>query len=310
MEIKPVKDTKIPNYPTLEYYIEYPEMFLRSIPESWVKNKYVATSLAAFVLCGSGSSNSAQADFPITIEAQKDTISKSESTPQKNNTIKVAPIFAHGEGSGAIGCIVLSPPVFLPEDEALKIISDMLKAQGIVLSSVDCPTIKWSKTCYDDMLLGNLNVKDCVAEIGMYMCNPKLNLAVKYVSDRDYDKIMPPPTMRTTVSRYNTKQAAMLLQEELSRQEKVYAGVFYDPMPPQQKQSYDDTLEGTRLSHKDPKTGEDVIYELRGRRWEKAEESVEKPPKARSPEEEISREQLTAQVNDFINWLKKEQIIK
>jgi hypothetical protein len=45
----------------------------------------------------------------------------------------VAPIFKHGEGRGAVGCVVVSPPVFLSEEEAMQIIGEELAKSGIRL---------------------------------------------------------------------------------------------------------------------------------------------------------------------------------
>ena len=47
----------------------------------------------------------------------------------------VAPIFVHGEGRGASGCIVMNPPVFLSEEEALQILGEELARAGIKLGA-------------------------------------------------------------------------------------------------------------------------------------------------------------------------------
>ena len=49
--------------------------------------------------------------------------------------ITVAPIFKHGEGRGATGCIVVSPPVFLSEEEALQIVKEELAKHGVQLAA-------------------------------------------------------------------------------------------------------------------------------------------------------------------------------
>lgn len=45
----------------------------------------------------------------------------------------VAPIFEHGKGRGLTGCIVVSPPVFLSEEEAMQIVREELGKHGIQL---------------------------------------------------------------------------------------------------------------------------------------------------------------------------------
>jgi hypothetical protein len=45
--------------------------------------------------------------------------------------ITVAPIFKHGEGRGATGCVVMTPPVFLSEEEGMQILREELAKHGI-----------------------------------------------------------------------------------------------------------------------------------------------------------------------------------
>lgn len=46
----------------------------------------------------------------------------------------VAPIFEHGEGRGATGCVVVNPPVFLSEQDAMQVIREELPKSGVSLS--------------------------------------------------------------------------------------------------------------------------------------------------------------------------------
>ena len=47
----------------------------------------------------------------------------------------VAPIFAHGDGRAYMGCVAVSSPVFLSEEEALQIIKEELAKEGIELGA-------------------------------------------------------------------------------------------------------------------------------------------------------------------------------
>src|SRR5208283_1150966 len=47
----------------------------------------------------------------------------------------VAPIFAHGDGRGAVGCVVINPPVFLSEQDAMQVIREQLAKAGVALSA-------------------------------------------------------------------------------------------------------------------------------------------------------------------------------
>ena len=42
----------------------------------------------------------------------------------EGGAIAVAPIFEHGEGRLATGCIVITPPVFLSEEEGMQILRE------------------------------------------------------------------------------------------------------------------------------------------------------------------------------------------
>ncbi|XHR27970.1 MAG: hypothetical protein ACFUZC_18825 [Chthoniobacteraceae bacterium] len=45
--------------------------------------------------------------------------------------LRVAPLFAHGKGQGAFGCVVVTPPVFLTEAEAREVIEEEAKKAGV-----------------------------------------------------------------------------------------------------------------------------------------------------------------------------------
>ena len=47
----------------------------------------------------------------------------------------VAPIFEHGDGRGATGCVVVSPPVFLSEEEGMQILREELAKHGVHLKT-------------------------------------------------------------------------------------------------------------------------------------------------------------------------------
>ena len=93
MEPRPVIESRNPNYPT---------------------RRDVLAGAAAFALAALG--------------GQWRVIAATE-----EGKIVVAPIFEHGTGRGADGCVVVSPPVFLSEEEAVQVIREELAKQGIKL---------------------------------------------------------------------------------------------------------------------------------------------------------------------------------
>src|ERR1035437_4244594 len=158
MEIKPVKIKRKPGYPTIKTFIENPELLSKNVPFAWIRNQYAATTLATFILCGAGNQSSAQKTKPATVVVSK-YIKKDKPAAIKSvkrDSVKVARIFSHGDGSGAIGCEVMSPPVFISEDEARNIIFDALKAENIVFSTTkNNPVLNFTASaiaddCFDD----------------------------------------------------------------------------------------------------------------------------------------------------------------
>lgn len=282
MEIKPITKSRQPNYPTIELFVMHPELLSQNIPSSWFKNRLVATSLAGFLLssCGAGTpKKSTEADIVNVLKVDNQNeikidstvaVDKAISTQQKkttaNNNIvtNIAPVFAHGDGRGATGCIVMSPPVFISEDEAIKIILDKLKAEGYNFSNENCPTFSFkvlpiANEC--DEPKGKAKIK---LKMDAYNSNSKW--AIQFISTDDYDKFKNDECW-SSVSGYDTKKAAEIINQEFKKKKLTNAVVFYDPMP---------------------KTDD----------WDKYEKTKEE-----------AKELLLAQVNDFIDWLKKNNII-
>ena len=64
---------------------------------------------------------------PVQAEDGRDTSARRVPAPEQpdpsRDAFSVAPVFIHGEGRGALGCVVVSPPVFLSEAEALEVLA-------------------------------------------------------------------------------------------------------------------------------------------------------------------------------------------
>jgi len=279
MEIKPVKIKRKPGYPTIKAFIENPVLLSKNVPFAWIRNQYAATTLATFILCGVGNQSSAQkaklATAIISNSIKKDKPAAIQSV--KHDTVKVARIFSHGDGSGAIGCEVMSPPVFISEDEAREIIFTALKAENIVFNTTNCPVIKFMATPIANDCLNETQKKKskkAKVEVSLDGYNAKNNLAIEYVSVADFKKFRIDDGCYSTAQGIGTLEAAYLIRDELSAQAKMNAVVFYDPMP------Y-------------VKFNENELSKI-------TEEKANK----------LAREQLLEQVKDFIDWIKKEGIIK
>jgi len=278
MEIKPVKSTKKPGYPTISRYIEHPQLLSKNIPVAWLKNKYVTTALASFIMYGCNNFSNTAKNQP-SVEIIPDSLSGNRNQQQADAihgmSVKVAPVFVHGEGRGVTGCVAISPPVFISEEEALNIIFEALEAEGIKIQSGNNPVIKFSAPAiaddchFFDEEKTELPVAKVELEADGY--NQENNLIIHYVSTWDFDKFRSEDDCRSSVQDYDTQKAAGLIRENLVKEGKNNAVVFYDPL----------------------------ISERRRTRVGEPEETTKV----------TSRDMLLAQVQDFIVWMKNEGLL-
>jgi hypothetical protein len=278
MKCKPIKLKNKPGYPTIQDYVENPGLLSKHVPNAWIKNQYAATTLATFILCGNACD--AKKAKPETVICE-DRISKKSHTDLISksvfDTLKVAPIFSHGDGAGATGCIVMSPPVFISEDEARKIILEALKVENIQFATTNCPTLAFKAPAIANDCFGDDSAKIPSAEVKIRMdgYNDKYNLAFEYVSAEDYSKFRSDDGCFSSVQGFNTKQAAELIRDEIIKRKKVNSAIFYDPIP-------------------------SMNFDLDDKRsFEKIEADAKK----------AAKDQLLAQVTDFIDWLKKSGLL-
>jgi hypothetical protein len=273
MEIKPFIAKKPPEYPTEYLFINNPELFRRYIPLRWYKNQLVCTALSVFIVAGATSCDSlaTKPNTEITDPNGKDKPSK-----DNNDSIKVAPIFVHGDGSGAVGCMVISPPVFITESEAIQIIMEELGKENIKLDTNSRPNFHFeSNAIANDSYIDD---KVRIASIDMKIDGMDIEhkFMIEFVSTDDYSlfktKPMPSDTFlrNSSVHGFDTKQAAEIVRDQLIKKSISNAVVFYDPIASVEE--------------------EDDPGDIKA----KAE----------------AKKLLVAQVQDFINWLKTEEIIK
>lgn len=242
MEIKPVHNTPKPNYPTIELFVRYSGLLSCNLPVNWIKNKFVATSLMAFLLSGCGTNTTRKSETVEIVDSLGSNDSREGETAvnlddsinvlqmeMENNPIAtdIAPVFAHGSGSGVSGCIVMSPPVFLSEDEALKIILSELALEGYYLSRENCPVFPFevppiANEC--DEVKGTAKIL-----LKMDAYNPYSNWAIQFITKDDYARFKNDNCM-SSVSDCDTKKAAEIINEQLRKQKRTNAVVFYDPI--------------------------------------------------------------------------------
>ena len=145
MQIKPVKTTAAPQYPKREAVSA--EQIKISVPLRWANSrtaKAALATLAAMSLAGcTRTAGVPIAPSPTTEETVTQTPIITDVLPGEAMapTISVAPLFEHGDGMGAFGCDMVTPPVFLTEDEALSVINNVAKEYGITFSVQGAPAL-------------------------------------------------------------------------------------------------------------------------------------------------------------------------
>ena len=280
MRCNPVKNYPSPKYPIYADIISHPELLQKHLPPIWKKTARIA-SLAAFFL----SLNGCEADLPNTI---------------------TAPVFEHGSGTGGIGCMMIAPPVFLSEEEALQLIKDQLSANGIYasMSKVPIKGVVVSKKKY-----GTKRVE--VSSPNPYKCDiydPTRELSIEFVSKEEYFQLGGEKETDISWQNFKFKELAKQISTNVKENgKKGYFGIFYEPgaiLSPEltkpiqrERQKQFDAArrkgmeELAKQSHEINQRYDDEIQNLT---------TIEK---------EKSKQMLREQVKDFLDWLTAQGVI-
>lgn len=304
MKAESVKRYEVPRYPEKKVVLRNPGI-LKTIPKRWKGNIKVGIALSSLLFltltaCDQENSKSGEEalnDKPVDISNRK---IDAEITPGQ----KAAPLFEHGEGIGSYGCVVVTPPVFLSEEEARGVIIEEAKKYGIKFDKDDeeietTVEIKESSEIKNDeeatfvfLPKTSVSIIDKVVEeengkkeneyikhgsIILDGCDVEKKIGFEYVSEIDFRKWNPGFSESGIVGSYNIIKTAKTFTESIKdKTEDKFVGTFYDPM--------------TYLVEEEL-TGKYDDKELEDKRLE------------------ISREQLREQVRDFIYWLKAQGVI-
>ncbi len=269
--MRKVRRQRRPGYPTRPDVRRDPDLLRRHVPSAWKKSAQVTAALSIMLA-------SAYA----------------QDVPLKTKGFKVAPIFEHGDGQGATGCVVMCPPQFLAEDEALRIITRELEKAGI-------PTPDRGQS-FRDITIGDNKLPpppdiDATAPwtpdllegerkpIIFDLYEPLEGVVIKFISSSDRkfavaDRDKYPSSFSSVVS-YDFLDAAKRLRKNLERNRSyrnLYCGIFYDPC------DYRKAVDPAKIP-----LGPD-----HDAKWREAVEAAKSNP----------AELLRAQVHDFIEWLK------
>lgn len=190
----------------------------------------------------------------------------------KSTPTRIAPVFQHGDGRGSFGCEAINPPVVLSEAEARQVIIEEAKRSGIVFNQkdVELPSVKIQLEV--DMSLYPEGKTEVLKLDGK---DTKRNIGFEYVSMDDTELWQ--AASNGTAHTVEPLKAAKLLRKQLATgKPRGTYGVFYDPfVRPKSADSRNQNV--TEISEYDAS--------------------------------KASKEELRAQVRDFIKWLKVEGVI-
>jgi len=284
-KIKPLKSYREPGYPGKEFFAANPGRLLSYVPGAWVNKPLALGALLAFVCSGSLPAparellpTSTGQDEKLASNENTKTAAKTgaveQKTTQQKQSVAVAPLFIHGTGTGAIGCIVMAPPVFLTEAEAIEIILTELKNAGFRFDTNDyiVPGV-FTREVIEQYAGENREPmrQELDSQHPFYfdLYDKQHNVGIKFISEDNYFKLGGAMDS-SSVQGYDFIDIAQKTREILMGQGKTNAAVFYDPL---------------------------VKSEDYSRRTN--DEALEK-----------GTQELKEQVKDFIYWIEREVISK
>jgi hypothetical protein len=242
---------KRPNYPTIDILKDNPEM-LKVFPITWRRNPIISSALSFLLMTGcsylkESSNNSKNSGEFIEVSQNLAELDKRES--KLINQKKHAPIFEYGEGSGYTGCIVITPPVFLDEREALSIIKEVFKKLNVnqFYENIKFDSIYSNQK---EIVSWEYNNENHIAEnlipklIKFDLFFPEINLGVIYVDrwdhftypdvqislDDERNRIEAFDMRLYGIGSVSTKEQAFFVNNILNEQDIINTVVFYDPV--------------------------------------------------------------------------------
>jgi len=306
--VTPVKRYATPKYPTQTDANHTPEL-LKKLPSKWEKNAAVITAISmigAITLTSCGV-------FEPKIRGYN---------PASRNFLNVAPVFIHGEGTGYMGCVMVAPPVFLSEQEALAIIKDIMESEGLNLSGKIPEYVatsnkknyekKYSWERYpENEWLGDGNV-------GLDFYDGKKGVAVSYISmekgQTTYEEAASLKNIEELMDwRSRPRELAEMAAEDFAKQKgDIAIGVFYEPGTDWASEEHKKILDEFRAKNSElwEKYYDEETQGIAEKYFDEFDREFEE---ARAEYETKTRlcieEELSNQVRDFIKWLQGQGII-
>jgi hypothetical protein len=292
MKAKALDRYPVPRYPTRPQVEQNPKLTQRSLssPVRHLLETGISGAMALLVPlsgCDRNPAGTAAAPSSQQVEGQTPSTTGTPTKPKIScKALLVAPIFDHGTGRGSTGCVVVSPPVFLSEEEAMTIIKEELSKSGIILAA--------GKTIFPKVQM-HKEIGHC--SDGRGTCKPLQmdlqdstgHIHIEYFSKEDnlfMTEECPPKTvwMMSTVQSYDPKGMAEQMRTGLQKRAgRGVFGVFYDPLVSR------DMLEMAR-----------EMYSTNGQGIFRRTQSEFRAE---------AKELLRQQVQDFAQWLADQKVI-
>jgi hypothetical protein len=293
MKTKPVSRIRSPKYPTRLEVLQRPDLLRKHMPPAWRKLAETTGAVGMLLVMN---------NYVLAGEKGANTL------PQKHAV--VAPIFTHGEGRAATGCEVVNPPVFLSEQDAMQVIREEMKKAGIVLSEekVAMPEVRIEKS-HEEYSVTNREYKSKtvhdadIAPLQLSGFDPKKNVAVEFVNERDYFDLGGPRSL-STVQQWDFKGVAGSVTRKVEQDGRdLYFGAFYEPATRMSAEDEKDFVNQVPLITSNRKADDKNDQESMRRDLEKiyADATIN----ARAEAKRL----LRLQVLDFIQWLKAQGVI-
>ncbi len=307
MKLKSLSNYKQPVYPTRDKYILQPMLLNDCLPPSWGRKAVVAGALLAFVMAGSAGAdllslkNKAGVEILRSVESYHALLPTGMNLPEYFGSLKddnggneeetkISPLFIHGKGAGSIGCVVISPPAFLSEADAKRIIEDEFRNAGIGFDfenyQPDGLTVgkeQIFRTEEDREYYESTKGEDVDDNIPLVMngYNREYNFGYCYVGTTEHDKYSENHSF-TSLDSWHTKETAERIVDILKSDGRTNAAVFYEPMNELDYRNY-------RNSQEPPLKVMEMV---------------------RSDAEEESKKLLRYQVQDFLEWARAEGVLE